>query len=187
MFPLNAYAYNTGGIDLNVIGNENSDADGTIGGNDDNKSKAINKECVPYSVDDSVCNDSIPFDKTLTDKLSVPHKYKRLKLGLNHYCDRKKTDYMNIMCGVTFNPDDWYKSDRLDYGYYPKHNGSSVTLQNVASFNDANGIEHKVDVKMRILEFKGNPSINLHYITRVVWECPCFLSMRVKKHNLFTN
>lgn len=169
MFPLNAYAYNTGGIDLNVIGNENSDADGTIGVNDDNKSKAINKECVPYSIDDSVCNDSIPFDKTLT---SVPHKYKRLKLGLNHYCDGKKNDYnYYIMCGVTFNPDDWNKRNSLDYryyGYYPKHNGSSVTLQNVASFNDANGIEHEIDVKMTILEFKGKPSISLHFMNTIM-------------------
>lgn len=151
MFPLNAYAYNTGGIDLNVIGNENSDADGTIGGNDDNKSKAINKECVPYSIDDSVCNDSIPFDKTLTDKLNIPHKYKRLKLGLNNYCNGKKNDYNNyIMCGLTFNPDDWNKIRSIYEGYYPKHNGQSLTLQNAASFNDANGIEHKIDVKMTI-------------------------------------
>lgn len=171
MFPLNAYAYNTGGIDLNVIGNENSDADGTIGGNDNNKSKAINKECVPYSIDDSVCNDSIPFDKTLTDKLSFPPKYKRLKLGLNNYCDGKKNDYNNyIMCGLTFNPDDWNKNGHnvMD-GYFPKHNGQSLTLQNVASFNDANGIEHKVDVKMTILEFKGNPSINLHLKNAIGW------------------
>lgn len=168
MFPLNAYAYNTGGIDLNVIGNENADANGTIGGNDGNESKAINKECVPYSIDDSVCNDSIPFDKTLTDKLNIPHAYKRLKLGLNNYCNGKKTDYNNyIMCGLTFNPDDWIKRNSLYCGYKPKHNGLSLTLQNAASFNDANGIEHKVDVKMTILKFKGSSSINSHLINSI--------------------
>lgn len=182
MFPLNAYAYNTvGGIDLNVIGNENSDADGFIGGNDDNESKAINKECVPYSIDDSVCNDSIPFDKTLTDKLNIPHKYKRLKLGLNNYCKGKKTDYNNyIMCGLTVNHDDWNRQH--PEGYIPKHNGLSLTLQNVASFNDANGIKHKIDVKMTILKFNGKPFINNYYITNAIgWNT---ISMFPNRHGM---